>query len=521
MTMRAFWLLLAIAVSAAANEVEVIDLGDGVKMEFVLIRPGTFVMGSDANRLDERPARPVTLTQPYCLGKYEVTQAQWARVMGSNPSHFKGPQRPVENVSWDDCQLFLAALRKRTGRRFALPAEAEWEYACRAGTTTEYGWGNDEAALGDHAWYANNAGLATHPVGQKRPNPWGLHDMHGNVYEWCADWYSEGPYSSGEATDPRGPRAGQRRILRGGAWIFVSANLRSADRGFSPPDYRSNEYGLRCVLRVDADRPSAEERVQPAAAVAWPGSTEPLTVELGGGATMEFVLIRPGTFIMGSDLSPLENERPTHPVRIARPFYLGKYEVTQRQWDALMSRNPSAFRGDPPLADPARLPVENVSWTLCQSFLEQLNARVPGRKFRLPTEAEWEYAARAGSTGERHFGDGALDDHAWHGGNAGGRTHPFGGKQPNAWGLHDMYGNVWEWCEDRYGPYAATAVEDPIGPGVASFTGTRVLRGGAWNNSAKHVSSTFRHDAGPAIPMRYYGFRCVAEIPEPKTTGPR
>jgi formylglycine-generating enzyme required for sulfatase activity len=555
---------------SAANTVpelkatETIDLGEGVTMEFVLIRPGSFLMGSSRNSYDETPVHKVAITKPYYIGKYEITQEQWEKVMGSNPSLFKGIKLPVENVSWEDCQLFLAALRKKIGRRFALPSEAQWEYACRAGTTTTYSFGDDEARLDEYAWFASNSDLKTHPVGQKKPNPWGLYDIHGNVFEWCADWYSES-YPDGDATNPVGVVTGDRRTIRGGAWLYVADNLRSSDRGFSPADYRVNEYGLRCVMLVDGDeQDDMKQTIAPATTNAQPGERNPvaliaqldaaiadankyyaenllteleklapaeprlaslrgkvaalpapeanLVIDLAEGVTMEFVLIRPGSFTMGSDQSSLLNEKPAHRVTITKPYYIGKYEVTQKQWEALMSRNLSAFKSNPQRPDASALPVENVSWLLCQDFCAKLNEKLRGYELRLPTEAEWEYACRAGTTGEYNFGDGAsLVDYAWFGSNSEGQTHSVGGKKPNAWGIYDMYGNVWEWCQDQYGPYSDKAEANPVSPSNSS-SGTRVLRGGAWNNTPNHVNSTFRHDAGPDMLMRYYGFRCVAVV---------
>lgn len=549
---------------------EKIDLGDGVTMEFVLIKPGSFEMGSVTHDLDERPVRTVNITQPFYIGRFEVTQAQWVRVMGENPSFFKGDNLPVDSVSWNDCQKFLSALRKKNGRNVALPTEAQWENACRAGTKTQWGFGDDQAGLDVHAWHAGNAERTTHPVGQKKPNAWGLHDMHGNVYEWCADWYSEGPYPSDHTTNPIGPKTGLRRALRGGAWIYVPENLRSADRGFSPPDYRSNEVGLRCVLLVgeqpaqafskdpmpvgktDEASPSLVSRVQFAidegdrlaaefllegnekqagdpkqqaalrqSIAELPLPAEQLTIDLRNGIVMEFVLIRPGIFTMGSDSSEIKNEKPCHRVTISRPFYLGKYEVTQAQWMALMDRNPSAFIDENVDASKSLLPIDNASWVLCANFLATLNEKFPGHGFRLPTEAEWEYACRAGTKSPHHFGAGSLENFAWFGANSDNRTHPVGQKKANPWGLHDMYGNVWEWCEDRFGRYSAEEAIDPSGPVVSEFAGAKVLRGGAWNNLATHVNSTFRHDAGPNIPLRYYGFRCVAKIPSKGGKMPR
>jgi formylglycine-generating enzyme required for sulfatase activity len=229
-----------------------IDLGGGVKMEFVLIRPGSFTMGSDEN-INEKPAHKVTITKPFYLGKYEVTQEQWEKVMGSNPCHFKGPKLPVEQVSWNDCQSFLAKLQEKSpGQKFALPTEAQWEYACRAGSTSDYCFGDGDANLGEYAWYSSNAGNQTHPVGGKKPNAWGLYDMHGNVWEWCNDAYR--PYSTEAVSDPTGASSGAR-VLRGGAWHISPGNLRSAGRDGAAPDFRDHYFiGLRCVVVSESAR---------------------------------------------------------------------------------------------------------------------------------------------------------------------------------------------------------------------------------------------------------------------------
>jgi len=193
-----------------------VDLGDGVKMEFVLIPDGSFTMGSDMLS-GAKPVHPVRISQPFYLGKFEVTQQQWEKVMGSNPSRFKGAKNnPVEQVNWEDCQKFLEALKERVpGQTFRLPTEAEWEYACRAKTKTEYSFRDSPEKLGEYAWFRDNSEEKTHPVGQKKPNPWGLYDMHGNVWEWCQDWH--GDYTAKSATDPTGLATGSRRVLRGGS----------------------------------------------------------------------------------------------------------------------------------------------------------------------------------------------------------------------------------------------------------------------------------------------------------------
>lgn len=195
---------------------------NSIGMEFVLIPAGSFQMGADPNfedaADDQTPRHRVTLSQPFYLGKYEVTQEQWVAVMGTNPSRFKGRTNPVEQVSFDDVQTFIRKLNaKEGGSRYRLPTEAEWEYAARAGATGKYGFGDDDDQLGLYAWYTGNSGDKTHPVGQLRANAWGLHDMHGNVWEWVQDWYDESYYRHSPATDPRGPGSGSNRVFRGGA----------------------------------------------------------------------------------------------------------------------------------------------------------------------------------------------------------------------------------------------------------------------------------------------------------------
>jgi len=227
-----------------------LDLGKDVKIDLVLIPSGSFTMG-DANGLDnEKPAHKVSISKPFYMGKYEVTQSQWEAVMGNNPSNFKGASNPVENVSWKDCQAFLGKLDEKFGKfavKFRLPTEAQWEYACRAGGTGKYGFGDAEASLGEYAWFE---GDSTHPVGEKKPNAWGLYDMHGNVWEWCADWHDAGYYKQSPATDPVGPSSGFQRVLRGGSWGFIASVCRAAVRGAAPPSYRgsySSYVGLRVV----------------------------------------------------------------------------------------------------------------------------------------------------------------------------------------------------------------------------------------------------------------------------------
>jgi len=219
--------------------------GNSIGMEFVHIPAGTFAMGSK----DERPVHQVSISQPFYLGRYAVTQAQWVAIMGHNPSQFRGENHPVANVSWEDVQEFIKQLNAREGGTwYRLPTEAEWEYAARAGSTTRYSFGDDESQLDTYAWYAANAGGTPHPVGQLRPNAWGLYDMHGNVWEWVQDWYAT--YLAAAVTDPQGLRAGASRVRRGGSWFGTARNCSSANRNFAQPSDRLDRVGFRLLRTV-------------------------------------------------------------------------------------------------------------------------------------------------------------------------------------------------------------------------------------------------------------------------------
>ena len=224
-----------------------LELGSGTTMDFVLIPAGTFMMGAEASRADEVPVTKVTLTRPFYFGKYEVTQEQWQSVMSTNPAYYKGTNLPVEQVSWNAAQGFLTNLQERVkGYRFRLPTEAEWEYACRAGTTTQYSFGDGDEALPEYGWFTGNGERKTHPVGEKKPNPWGLYDIHGNVWEWCQDWYA--PYPGGEVTDPAGPPTGTNIVMRGGSWSHPSRDLQSSYRfGRFKRDFPFRSIGFRVV----------------------------------------------------------------------------------------------------------------------------------------------------------------------------------------------------------------------------------------------------------------------------------
>ena len=237
------------------------EITNSIGMKLVLIPKGTFMMGSpesEEGRKENETQHEVTIGKVYYLGVYEVTQAQYEKVMGKNPSYFQGAvvgnenaDLPVEMVSWDDAVEFCKKLselpdEKKAGRVYRLPTEAEWEYACRAGSKTAYSFDDEEGLLPEYGWFNRNSSRRTHTVGLLEPNAWGLYDMHGNVWEWCSD--RQGKYPKGAVSDPTGPKVGSFRVLRGGSWFLGAANCRSANRIRNDPSYRLYYYGFRVAL---------------------------------------------------------------------------------------------------------------------------------------------------------------------------------------------------------------------------------------------------------------------------------
>ena len=210
----------------------------------VYVSGGTFIMGGDESS-DQTPTHSVTLSS-YYICKYEVTQALWRAVMGSNPSKFKGDNLPVEQVSWNDCQTFINRLNSYTGRNFRLPTEAEWEFAARGGNYSRHYKYSGSNYISDVAWYCDNSGNRTHPVGTKQANELGLYDMSGNVWEWCSDWY--GSYSSYSQSNPTGATSGFGRVERGGNWCGLARYCCSSHRSYYAPGNSFDDLGLRLVL---------------------------------------------------------------------------------------------------------------------------------------------------------------------------------------------------------------------------------------------------------------------------------
>lgn len=260
---------LAAGTAATTASAQPAPHSNSIGMRFVPIAAGSFTMGSpDSDReadADEKPAHRVTIAKPFLLGKFEVTQAQWEAVMGSSPysgarsnpyfdlpgmaERVRKPDNPV-TVSWNEAQQFLQRLNEREGhKRYRLPTEAEWEYAARAGTSTAYSFGNDRGQLGRYAWHGEDFATGSpHAVGGKLPNPWGLHDVHGNVWEWVQDNY--GRYDTAASTDPKGPASGAGKVVRGGSWHVTAGGWRSAHRKEYAADYRGISIGFRVLMET-------------------------------------------------------------------------------------------------------------------------------------------------------------------------------------------------------------------------------------------------------------------------------
>jgi formylglycine-generating enzyme required for sulfatase activity len=619
-------------------------------VEMIWIKPGTFLMGSpadDPNHDAIETQHEVTLSGFY-IGKYPVTQEQYQAVMGKNPSYFKTPvppetstaKRPVEKVTWYEALVFCNKLSMQEGLNptyringstdpadwgsiptewssptidvwdavqmvagsdgYRLPTEAQWEYACRAGTTTAYNTG--DTISDDTGWYADNSGGRTHEVGLKPPNAFGLYDMHGNVFEWCWDWLES--YTSDEQTDPTGPVSGHYRIQRGGSWEDIDFMLRSAFRydswflwdstiGFrvarNPPAVThtvtldlggGNPVSAQIVVEgKKVIRPPNPEKSgfefvnwysDPALTFLYnfdtPVSTDITLYAKWRVITEGMVWIPAGTFMMGSPANEpgRESIETRHQVTLTNGFYMGKYPVTQAQYQAVMGTNPSKFKTPvSPETSTAKRPVEQVKWYDAIVFCNKLSMQeglspaytmyrddapyadgaaktwtnipanwstdpadwgtVPDRPierwfavriveasngYRLPTEAQWEYACRAGTATAYNTGNTISDDTGWYKSNGENRTHEVGLKPPNAWGLYDMHGNVCEWCWDTSlnNDYAGGPQADPTGAASGS---QKILRGGSWYYAEQYLRSASRNSVNVIAQYDDQGFRVV------------
>ncbi|MCY4211596.1 MAG: formylglycine-generating enzyme family protein [Gammaproteobacteria bacterium] len=522
--------------------------------EMVSIPAGTFRMGhlGDLGRVGvdyEKPARTVTVPA-FKLGKHEVTFAQWDACVADGGCNGYTPgdmgwgrgNRPVIYVSRFDAQSFIEWLNSKTGGNYRLPTEAEWEYAARAGTTTVYSWDDGLRryyypslyVLGIVGYSGNNRANCYHlcgdsyeytaPAGSFPANPWGLHDMHGNVEEWVQDCWNDS--YEGAPTDGSAWMSGDCswRVARGGFWGLHAAHLRSAQRSYYGRSGRYNFVGFRLaqdepLSTVEANasmhKPHSKSRLEMEKKEARSEEirariSEPVRAD-------EMVSIPAGSFRMGDVHweGRVGDEHPVHTVKVPA-FKLSKHEVTFAQWDACVADGGcnGYTPGDYDWGRGNR-PVIYVSWDDIQSFIRWLNARTDGN-YRLPTEAEWEYAARAGTTKEYSWGDDIRSNRANcendYCGDSYKYTAPAGSFPANPWGLHDMHGNVEEWVQDCWNDSYEGAPTD----GSAWMSGDcswRVARGGFWGLHAAHLRSAQRSYYGRSGRYNFVGFRLAQDEP--------
>lgn len=544
---------------------------NGVSFRMIPVEGGTFMMGSteeqgwDADD-DEYPVHKVTLSS-YSIGETEVTQTLWQAVMGSNPGYFiLDMNRPIEQVSWDSCQEFIAKLNQMTGKNFRLPTEAEWEYAARGGKKSHGYKYSGSDIIDDVAWYLSNSSSTTHAVASKAPNELGLFDMSGNVLEWCLDWY--GNYSNSVQINPTGPSTGYCRVLRGGSWYPAAKLCRVSCRSNNMPGGYFNDRGLRLaldednspkfrlsetVVEIEEGETATVDILNGSGSYSVAGGMDNINSTVDGealtvtgaaagtttvhvtdnttgaitvltvvvaatktftvnGVTFKMIAVDGGTFMMGATAEQgndaYDSEYPVHQVTLSG-YFIGETEVTQGLWQAVMGSNPSYFSIANGYEENLQRPVETVSWDDCQQFIAKLN-QMTGKNFRLPTEAEWEYAARGGNKSRRYkyAGSNTIGEIAWYRGNSYALgsssqdygTHGVGTKIYNELGLCDLSGNVNEWCQDWYGDYVYGDQADPTGPDSGMY---RVFRGGCWVTDAIGCRVSYRNSVTASTHRSY------------------
>ncbi len=525
----------------------VVTLKPGVNLKLIKIAAGSFMMGSNEGYTDDMPVHRVRLTQDFWLGETEVTQEQYEAIMDNNPSYnAKGGKYPVEKVSWYNAMSFCEKLTEKEhlagrmqGWKFTLPTDAQWEYACRSGTTTAYHFGDsiDESKANyrpDTKQKSSDQIDTTKEVGNYKPNQWGLYDMHGNVCEWCLD--SWGMYRNREEDPvalPIGLMNNVGRAIRGGSWKHLSIHCRSASRNFCIPAGTIEYLGFRIAMVpiqlnesiLQKEKSSIREELKPTVAE----NREMYIVTLKSGVDIKFVKITAGSFMMGSNDGEII-EKPIHKVSLTTDFWLGVYEVTQEQYETVMKDNPLYNdKGEKISNNPSynneggNYPVEHVSWSdailFCEILTEQEHAagRLKGWMFTLPTEAQWEYACRASTTTTYNFGDYIdkskanydHDDTGLERMDKKNTTREAGSYAPNQWGLYDMHGNVWEWCLDEIRKYQNQEEANPVG---FKDYWHRVIRGGSWLDEAAHCRSACRNSVNISKHHPALGFR-LALVP--------
>ena len=524
---------------AFANETISFQLNNETKLYVVECEAGEFNMSSPEDEVGRQKGEydlyKVSVDKDFYIGKYEVTQAQYIALMGENPSKNVGNEKPVERVTYYNAIEFCNKLNKITestrpaGYEFTLPSEIQWEYACRAGTNSAFNNGKHlsnpkgvSEEIDEISWYKSNSDTKTHAVGMKKSNNWGIYDMHGNVAEWCLDAFDNKGLVSKVNND-------SKCAIRGGAYFFEPEKLRSASRGANPPNIQSSGVGFRIALVNNSNKPEKveisannDESQKTDNSVKSVNNDESpktqsiinagvkISVSVNG---VKFPLIGcpAGEFTIGSPEK--ETGRDTNEkqrkISIKKGFYIGKYEITQGQYKAIMGNNPSVTTGD-------KLPVHNVNWLDAQKFCQKLNELTTDKRpantvFALPTEEQWEYACRSGYSTSLNNGknlvkadssDSELNKLGWYNANACGIAQTVGKKTANAWGIHDMLGNVWEWC---FNPVDSSSTEE--------FK-TRILRGGGFKSKAASCRSAKRYEAKENLTSEDFGFRIILKMRE-------
>lgn len=525
---------------------------NGVSFVMVEVEGGTFMMGATSEQGSdgydsEKPIHEVTLSS-YCIGQMEVTQELWQAIMGNNPSRFLGDlNRPVDFISWDDCQRFIERLNNLTNKQFRLPTEAEWEYAARGGKRSmryKYAGGN---SIDEVAWYNNNSDNTSHSVGMKKPNELNLYDMSGNVWEFCQDWFDY--YGEESTNNPMGPSLGSMRVLRGGAWNDIEWGCRvSYRKNTNQWNAVNGIFGLRLALDIDSTKFSlsktvveiedgeclsigilngrgnytvygdstivrnkiygerleltgmkegitsiiVEDNETKAQATITAIVDAPVTRSFTvNGVTFRMIRVKGGTFTMGPS---------THLVTLS-DYYIAETEVTQELYRAITGTNPSSNVSGTS-GDKYKRPVEQVNFTDILYFLQLLNYKA-NVTFRLPTEAEWEFAAIGGnkSHGYMFSGSNVANDVAWYNVS----TQVVATKTPNELGLYDMTGNVAEFCSDWWAYLSSEPETNPIGPSTGTY---RVIRGGHFANTESQLKVKVRNiQMEPQTRVNLVGFR--------------
>ncbi|MCP4696415.1 MAG: SUMF1/EgtB/PvdO family nonheme iron enzyme [Gammaproteobacteria bacterium] len=625
-----------------AGEVFRDPLQDGSESpEMIPILGGAFRMGNiqGVGESDERPVHEVAL-DGFDIGKYPVTVGEFRRFIEAsayrteaeagdgawvafgkrkdanwrNPYFKQNDDHPAVCISWNDAAAYCDWLRQRTGEEYRLPTEAEWEYACRAGSEAAYCFGDDEKRLGDYAWHLENAERKTYPVGEKKPNAWGLYDMHGNAWEWVQDWF--GVYPEEAQKNPTGPETGSGRVIRGGGWYDSPRLVRSAGRFRYGPGIRNVYLGFRLARTHPQPfypfTPGEKPRADPEVGGGWkqkPSAVARVSDRQGNGPALkkrlrkplsivvllsllallagllaplidnrreddlpvnvresvpaepeikepeqfrdtlkdgtqgpEMLLMPEGAFRMGEIQGGNSAEKPVHDVTLGK-FFIGRYEVKRGEFEqfaeaekyvteAEKEKGCVAYKDgiwkwhkklnwrNPGFKQTAEHPVVCVNWNDAAAYIAWLN-KVSGEEYRLPTEAEWEYVARAGT--ETAYWQGQETSHEYanygkdeccapfvQGKDRWKYSAPAGSFAANPFGVHDTSGNVSEWVQDWYGDYSEEAQSNPNGPDTGSL---RVVRGGGWADTARNCRSAVRSGGGPGYRDDFLGFRLARTYP--------